>query len=135
MNDDNFVTTIGSSNQRRATKYSVLAAFVLGTACVMYGGSSTKQESVTSLIDTDIQMSLIEFPDLALQDFDVEEGLNLGGFKKINKEKILKAINRLWDRLDRRGNGYIEKNKVKKACKKVLTALRKRSAFDDAKFE
>ena len=49
MNDDDFHTTIGSTNQRRVTKYSVITAFVLGTACVMYGATTSKQENISAL--------------------------------------------------------------------------------------
>ena len=57
MNDDDFTTTIGSTHQRRVTKYSVITAMVLGTAAVMYGATTSPNvENINALsqIDTEI---------------------------------------------------------------------------------
>ena len=125
---DNY-QSMGSSYERKATKYSVIAAFVLGTACVMYGGSS-QEKNLTSLtsIPADIQLSMVEYPDLALEDF---EGLNL---KKVNKEKVMNAIDRVWKKLDKKGNSKLSKAKAKKATKKTLAILRKSDAYNEQAF-
>ena len=140
MNDDDFHTTIGSTNQRRVTKYSVITAFVLGTACVMYGAATSKQENISALssIDTDIQLSLLEHPDLSLSDFGYEQledgSLVLRKWKEIDTDKVLKAVDDLWDRIDKKGKGYITKLEAKEGTKKVLAVLGKKKLFDEDKF-
>ena len=88
--DDHF-QPMSSSMDRRVTKYSVLAALVLGTACLAYGGS--KSPASLPQLDVDIQMSLIEFPELTVDDF---EPLNL----MIKTELLESKIAFLWPELD-----------------------------------
>ena len=142
MNDDDFTTTIGSTHQRRVTKYSVITAMVLGTAAVMYGATTSPNvENINALsqIDTEIQLSLLEHPDLCLEDFGYEQ-MEDGSlilkrkWKKIDNDKVLKAIDNLWNRIDKKKKGFITKLEAKKGVKKVLAVLGKAKKFDEGKF-
>ena len=66
----------------------------------------------------------------------MEDGsLVLVNWKKIDTEKVLKAVDDLWDRIDKNGNGTITKKEAKKGTKMVLTVLGQKELFDEDKFE
>ena len=123
--DDHF-QPMGSSVDRRVTKYSLLAALVLGTACLAYGGS--KSPGSLLQLDADIQVSLSEFPELTVDDF---EPLNL----MIKIELLESKIADLWPELDKKGDGYIRKLKAKRGVKKALAILTRSDNWDKKKFE
>ena len=94
--------------------------------------------SALSSIDTEIQLSLLEHPDLSLEDFGYEQmedgSLVLRKWKEIDNDKVLKAVDDLWDRIDKKKKGYITKLEAKKGVKKVLAVLGKKNLFDEDKF-
>ena len=81
-------------------------------------------------------MALLEYPDLTLEDFQDEDDdlLDLKLKFKINKDKVLRTIDKLWVRLDKYKAGYIEYSEAKRAVKKVLKVLKKDEAYDEVKF-
>ena len=55
-------------------------------------------------------------------------------WKKIDNDKVLKAIDNLWNRIDKKKKGFITKLEAKKGVKKVLAVLGKAKKFDEGKF-
>ena len=98
----------------------------------MYNGFAPKQEVVSlESLDSDIELSLLAQSDLMIEE---QEGLNLRRFRKINKDKVLKTIDRMWNRLDRDQSGKISKQRAKKCTERVLKALGKADAYNEATF-
>ena len=110
--DDHF-QNISTSTKRNRTKYTVLAAFVLGTACVMYNGFQPKQEVISLVnLDSDIELALLADPELMNE---VHEGLNLFGRLnlKVDRAKVLRIVGKAWDRLDKGRGGTISKGRAR----------------------
>ena len=60
--------------------------------------------------------------------------LVLRKWKEIDNDKVLKAVDDLWDRIDKKKKGFITKLEAKEGVKKVLAVLGKKNLFDEDKF-